>query len=417
MGSTEISAYAQAADSGRYDRVTGLRGKYDNVRIYWEDQSIRLRLRPHVQTLVDRRVAAGRPLRLLDLGCGSGDGYETLMTMLRSDAPAAASRAEVFPPAHVAQYTGLELNPALLDQARQRYRGVDHAQFLQADLRAGLPFADDEPPYDVYFASFGTLSHLGEDDTVALLTDIVQHADDGAIILIDWLGRYAYEWTALWNADTTRAHWMDYRISYIYSAQERQQHEIDSFPLRLLGSTEARRVLRRVEEETGAALVEKDLFDRSLFVGRHMETGDYNPQACPLRSVVNRLHEPLCRTDLEALLFDLHLPSGFAEPAGVLRTANAGWNALVRFTIEALTCVDAGRPMPEIPGDLPDAVCRTMGRLGVAISGMNSIQADDPRSEWIEPQLGLALRDTELAAQRGLGCGHGLVAICAVDKK
>ncbi len=416
MSSTEISAYAQAADSGRYDRVTGLQGKYDNVRIHWEDQSLRLRLRPHLQALVDRRLHQGRKLRLADLGCGSGDGYETLMHMLRGDAPAAAADAALFPLQHVDSYTGLELNPALLDQARQRHRDAQAARFLQADLREGLPFDAAEPPFDIYFASFGTLSHLGEDDTVKLLVEIAQQADDGAIILVDWLGRYAYEWVELWDADLSREHWMDYRISYIYSAEERKTREIDSFPLRLLAADEARRVFQRVSQASGVALAEKDLFDRSLFVGRHMESGDYNAQARPLRSAVNRLHEPLCRTELETLLFDLHLPAGCDGPADVLRRVNADWNALVRFTVEALHSADAGQALPNVPDNASDMLRRAMTRLRTAIDVMDTVEADDPRSEWVEPQLGLALRNIELEGQRGAGCGHGLVAIYEVNK-
>lgn len=416
MSTTEISAYAQAAGSGRYDRVTGLQGKYDNVRVHWEDQAVRLRLRPHMQARVDRQIARGRPLRLLDLGCGSGDGVETLTGMLRDDASPTAHRAELFPAERIGRYTGVELNPALLDQARERHRHLERAEFLQADLREGLPFDTGVEPYDIYFASYGTLSHLGEADTAALLAEIANHAEDGSLIVADWLGRYAYEWADLWDADTSRECWMDYRISYIYSEEDRKTREIDSFPLRLLCAEEARRVFGSAAVRCGHALHEKDLFDRSLFVGRHMETAEYNAHARPLRSVVNRLHEPLHRTDLDALLFDLYVPEGFAEPAGILRDVHRGWEALVRFTAEGLACVEAGASLPAIPGDVSAVTGAAMRRVAAAIEVMESIEADDARSEWIEPQLALALRNIELGEQRGCGCGHGLVAIYEVRK-
>jgi SAM-dependent methyltransferase len=417
MGSAEIHAYAQAAESGRYDRVTGLQGKYDHVRLHWEDQSVRIRVRPHLQPLVDRRLAAGRGLRLLDLGCGSGDGFDTLLSMRRGDVPWAASEVALLPPQHVDCYTGIEMNPALLEQAGRRHGRAEMARFVQADLRGGLPPEAGEEPYDLYFASFGTLSHLGEDDTVRLLADLARHAADGSLIVIDWLGRFAYEWTDLWNANTSREQWMDYRISYIYSAAERQSREIDSFPLRLLDAEEARRVFTRAEQESRSALVEKDLFDRSLFVGRHMETAEYNPHARPLRSAVNRLHEPLCRTDLNTLRFELHLPEGFPGPAEALREAHAAWNALVDYTAEALARADAGASLPEVSSAAPPSARRAMGRLRAAIGVMDAVEADDPRAEWIEPQLGVALRNIELAAQHGCGCGHGLVAIYEVRRR
>ena len=40
----------------------------------------------------------------------------------------------------------------------------------------------------------------------------------------------------------------------------------------------------------------------------------------------------------------------------------------------------------------------------------------EPRANIIEPQLGYALRNLEIKLQKGLGCGHGLVAIFKVTK-
>jgi hypothetical protein len=165
------------------------------------------------------------------------------------------------------------------------------------------------------------------------------------------------------------------------------------------------------------ALVEKDLFDRSLFVGRHMETAEYNPHAKPLRSAVNRLHEPLCRTDLNALRFELHVPEGFPGPTDSLREAHAAWNTLVDFAAEAFARADAGKPPPEVTHAAPDVARRAIGRLRTAIAALDTVEVDDPRADWIEPQLGVALRNIELATQRGNGCGHGLMAVYEVRKR
>ncbi|MBW2202465.1 MAG: hypothetical protein JRF71_16865 [Deltaproteobacteria bacterium] len=35
---SEKKAYTQAFQTGKYDKATGLLGKYDNVRRFWEDQ-------------------------------------------------------------------------------------------------------------------------------------------------------------------------------------------------------------------------------------------------------------------------------------------------------------------------------------------------------------------------------------------
>ncbi|MFQ5826771.1 MAG: class I SAM-dependent methyltransferase, partial [Dehalococcoidia bacterium] len=77
------SAYDEAVSSGQYQKVTGLVGKYDNVRRLWEDEVMRLFLQPCLQRMVDRKRQRGEGLRILDLGCGSGDGYELIMGVKR----------------------------------------------------------------------------------------------------------------------------------------------------------------------------------------------------------------------------------------------------------------------------------------------------------------------------------------------
>jgi hypothetical protein len=40
----------------------------------------------------------------------------------------------------------------------------------------------------------------------------------------------------------------------------------------------------------------------------------------------------------------------------------------------------------------------------------------DARANIIEPSLGYALRELEMRLQRGIGCGHGLVAILELER-
>ncbi len=413
---TEVTAYTQAVSSGQYARASGLHGKYDNVRLHWEIRSLQVMLQKHLDAVMKRRLEAGGGLRVTDLGCGSGDGMETLLSINEPSPRLQDHDVHIARGRRLERYTGLEMNPALLEQAQERFGSHSAAQFVRADLREGLPFDAGVEPYDLYAASFGTLSHFGEDDTVRLLSDIARHAAPGALLVGDWLGRFAYEWTDLWDDDLSTEKWMDYRISYIYSPEERAIREIDSFGLRLLSDIEVRRVIDAVRRETGVQLVEKALFDRSLFVGRHIDTADYNPDAKPLRAAVNRLHEPGCRTDLEQLRFELSLPEGYVEQSRMLRAIAGDWNQLVIFTIEALAQKDAGKAMPEIPSAASDVLRPTMGRMLRAVEVASDLQMDDPRADWIEPQLACGLRGLEMALQTGLGCGHGLVAIYEIVK-
>src|SRR5690606_24250098 len=69
--------YAETVARGFYGKnVGGLSGKYDNVRAHWEDAMTRVALRPFVRETVAQCTRARRGVRILDLGCGAGQGYE-----------------------------------------------------------------------------------------------------------------------------------------------------------------------------------------------------------------------------------------------------------------------------------------------------------------------------------------------------
>jgi SAM-dependent methyltransferase len=413
-------AYSQAVSSGRYTRQTGLHGKYDNVRLYWEDDLTRLFLRPHVDRLTTDREKSLSRLRILDLGCGSGDGYEMLMNLFRHDPGIYDDEIRVILPDRLGLYRGLDKNADLLAQTRQRWLGTPKLLFEEADFSAGLPVEEGDPAYDVYYSSFGALSHLAEDQTVRLFSDIVRHADSGALVMGDWLGRYSYEWQDLWETDTEREQWMDYAISYIYPPGEERPEKLDHLRLRLLCRDEVQRVLARVEEETGCRLEVKAIFDRSLFVGRHMDTADYNGSLRPMRHAVNRLHEDNKRTVLDNLILDYRPHGDFDFLNGFFEHLQSCWNALVRYSIDICRLYDseAGvvRDAPAIPAHYPEPLKTAMGDMKRVVEGAGWFRMGDPRANVIEPQLGYALRGLEYSLQQGRGCGHGLVGVFEVRK-
>ena len=73
---TELKAYDEALQSGQYQKPGGMLGKYDNVRRFWEDQQLGLYLEPYLEGLVTQKQAGCEKLRILDIGCGSGDGFD-----------------------------------------------------------------------------------------------------------------------------------------------------------------------------------------------------------------------------------------------------------------------------------------------------------------------------------------------------
>ncbi len=416
----KADAYAQAVESGRYARTTGIHGKYDNVRLYWEDNATQLALRPFVDALVSARVAALRRVRILDLGCGSGDGFETFMRMPRHDPGIGDDEVRIILPDYLGHYKGVDNNEALLGQTQQRWKGRPKMVFEVGDFSRGLPVGEGEEPYDVYFSSFGALSHLGEDETVRLFAEIGRHAEDGALIVGDWLGRYSYEWQDLWDGDISREQWMDYAISYIYPDRTRRPRRLEMLRLRLLAREEVLRIVRRAEERAGVRIEVGRIFDRSLFVGRHMDTGDYNPHLRPVRRHVNSLHEENRRTALDQLLVDYRPRQGFEQLNRFFEQLQTSWNTLVRHTIELCQRYDAASGtipgLAEVPGFYPEQLRRAMRDIQRVVEGSGWLRMGDPRANVIEPQLGYALRGLEMELQSGAGTGHGLVGIFTVRK-
>jgi hypothetical protein len=271
----------------------------------------------------------------------------------------------------------------------------------------------------MYFASYGALSHLHEDQTVELLSDICRQAEDGALIMGDWLGRYSYEWQQLWEDNCEEEQWMDYVISYIYPPEQRDQMELASLDLRLLCRDEIERMVARVREQTGISLTIDTLFDRSLFVGRHIETGDYNAHLkTQLRQTVNSLFERNQRTDLEHLLLNYHPQPDFPDANQFFNRYHQCWNSLVRCTMNGLR--DSGQQSTLDAEPEREADAQLLNNLKMHLTQIidesRTWTYDDPRANIIEPELGYALRHLEMTMQQGMGNGHGIIAIMRVNK-
>ncbi|HIJ72606.1 MAG TPA: class I SAM-dependent methyltransferase [Candidatus Hydrogenedentes bacterium] len=421
----QMVAYGEAVKSGLYAKKSGLIGKYDNVRRYWEDEITRQFLRPHLHKLIERCRQQMRRLRIMDLGCGGADGYELLMGVRQRDADLEQVEVDLISPEILGVYKGVDLSGDLLRQARSIYGDDPKMVFEQADFTMGLPISKDEKPYDLYFSSYGTCSHHNDDETlVALLADIARRTKKYSVIICDWLGRYSYEWQTLWTNDVSENRNMDYVVSYIYDAEEREarREELQHLWLRLMSRQEVDLIVKEASKKAEVEIKSLVFFDRSVLTGRHMDTAEHNAHAQPLRQAVNSLHEVNLRTDLTDLVFDYVPKPGFDLLNDYFEHLQLCWNALVRYAAELLTTYDEERRVfqgspPSIPGSYPPALCEMMERMKLVVEGVGWLGLGLPRENIIEPQLGYALRYLVTNLQRGQGCAHGLVGIFEVDKE
>lgn len=356
-------AYDEAIGSGYYKGRSGLIGKYDNVRTFWEDELIRILIRPYIETIEKKK---GR-IKVLDMGCGYGDGYRILAEL--SDKM---------------EYRGFDINESFIEEARRIYKNKKNISFEVADFSSGLPLKDE---YDLYFTSYGVLSHNTDEQNIRLLGDIADCSDE-CFMLCDWLGAYSYEWQSLWGDE-----WIDYRISYLPESGG------ESFPLRLMPPEN---IVKLVRDASNRIKIEK-ILDRSVFVGRHMDTFEYNNHCKPLRLFVNSLFEPNVYTNFENLLLTYHPREDFPALNRFFEDCSAQWNAVVRGVMELSRYCEREIEIPELK------------KLELMVTGDTGMENSNYRENVIEPQLGYALRNLEMRMQKGIGAAHGLLAILRVE--
>ncbi len=380
------------------------------MRRFWEDEELGLYLRPYLERLVARKKEGGEKLRLLDIGCGSGDGFEFITSINDNKSLILEHDTKVIEPDMLELYKGIDINEGLLSQAQAIYDGRQNMAFIRSDFN-DFDFGAEEP-YDLYLADYGTLSHSTDEQTVELLSNIARHSKDGALIMVDWLGRFSYEWQTLWTKDFEHNQWMDYIISYIYSDSRGKEQQLPHFPLRIVGRQEVLYIYRQAKRKAGGGIVLRKLADRSSFVGRHMDTAQYNPHCQPLRRLVNSLFETNQCTNLDEVLVSYVPRDGFTEVNTYYQRFADCWNYLVTYTKALLE----GSELPETLAEMPLPLRRSLSAMGGIARVVAKLSIGNPRACLIETQLGYCLRELEMGLQRGLGCGHGLVAIFEVVK-
>jgi SAM-dependent methyltransferase len=414
----EVKAYSKAAGTGKYEKAITLSGKYDNVRRFWEDQMTGIFLRPALNDLVDYKRKRLERLRILDLGCGSGDGFDLIMGVTSKDPGLYDFIHEAIMPEMLQEYLGVDVNDNLLAQANEYYGDHPKMRFAKHDLSNGMPFGpEDEAPFDVYLTSYGTMSHFKDEQAARLIADICKHAPKRAVFIGDWLGRYSYEWQDLWHCSPDEEFFMDYRISYIYPPEERVREDIPVFPLRLITKNEVMRIIGMAEEISGVKIRPRCFFDRSIMVGRHLETRDYNANSPDLRLPINSLFEGYARTDLEQLMVDYVPREGFGPINNFFESFFMNTNSLVEHTIAMLASQEKGEPItPELPPFYPDSLREAIQTMQLVIETAGKLQFGDPRANMIEQHLGYSLRRLEMELQPGTGMGHSLVGVFEIDK-
>lgn len=404
--------YSGAVSNGHYDLFRGgLRGKHDNVRTYWEDQIRGIKLRQCLPGMIDWKRKTGEKLRVTDLGAGTGEAYRLMTSWLRGEANLRLNQTTLLPEDMIEAYVGCDLSEAMVEQGNANFADKPNVFFRQGDFSKGFPLKDEEP-FDLYFCSYGSFSHIDGEAMERLLLEIVEHAGKRALVVGEWLGRHSIEWPCYWGEEGDQM--LDYSMSWL-SAPNGGLEDVEHFPMRMWLGQEIRTLVKQVANKTKTKVKLLELYDCSIMVGRHVDTGEYCDWVSPVRSAVNRLHEDNVRTNLEQLKVNVVPVPGHDELNGYFANLQFCWNNLVEYCQKRLE----GRHSPvrvkhwrSFPPILQMAIM-TLDRVIDTVAWM---RMGDPRANIIEPQLGYTLRNLELETQIGAGRGHSLVGVFEVRK-
>ena len=329
----------------------------DPVKRYWEEP-VNHRL---LAAAIGALPGSSRPLRVLDVGAGTGDGLALLEGGL-------ALTATPDRPVH---YIGLDPDPAMVETAREAHADRADAEFVQGDVRGELP-ADD---VDLYLSAGVPYSHLPHDDFPEALRGILAGAarrSGPTAVVVDVLGRYSIEWTTRWALDA----W-DYRMSFFQGRDD--DDDAIAAPMSVHSRRSVAAALDLAAHRAGVDLHAVEFHDRSVMVGRHTTTGAFNPDVPNYRSLVNRLHDGDVTVDLADLRFSAPAADAPAEITEFFADLEPAWNGCVAET----AAHEAGA-----------------GRTSAA-----------------RIRLATRLRDLEHGRQRGLGAAHSLICVAIASAR
>lgn len=406
--------YETAVQRGFYGvERSGLIGKKDNVRKYWEDISIKFAIRD----IIEKILVGKKKIRVVDLGCGSGEGFELLTHIPVKDHVSSTHKDFLLNHDEIKQYTGFDISESMIGQGKMNYSEYKNILFEQCDLSKGLPVVHDDY-YDLYFSSYASLSHLSYDEILHLVEQIISQIKDFGYIVFDLLGRYSPEWPNYWNRCAKEK--LNYNMAYLYQEEERTPDLIETFKCSFWSPGELNRLIEDAARKSNKIITTR-MCDRSIFIGRHMDTGIFNNNKKQYRYQVNRLFDRDFRGVFNDLIIDLDYLEDYKAnlPEHVYSRINhymKQWNYIIAF-VESL--IDSNKVvMNNILQNIDVSMSDDIDMLSWLYRNASRFPVADFWASVMGPQIACVLRNCELNYPDAVGCGHGLFCIVEVtDEK
>lgn len=404
--------YENAFATGYYgSEDSGLTGLKDNVRKYWEDVFIKLTCRPIIENLFTQKDR----LRILELGSGGGNGIE-LLTQIPTQNPK-SKIAFVMDFKNIDNYTGLEFTPDALTISRQKYTKKKNIHFEYCNPEEGLPASVLKlSPFDLYFSSYGSLSHFDTEHFKKLIIQIIKHAGNGSVIVFEVNGKFSPSWPKYWKEPRLS---LPYTMSYLNSGNISKDKKNLWLNQTFWRVDDIKKMLIDAGKESNSDMNILFFMDRSIFVGRHIDTGIFSTKPLNIRYQVNRLLDKGFRGEVEHLIINLeHL----AEYQNInekvwerLCDYQRKWNRVI-YLLDALMHQDDIKVKNFIENTNIELMSDDLKLLTWLFRNSDRFPVVDFWASIIGPQVAVILRNIEMSYTEAVGCGHSLICVFEINK-
>lgn len=385
----------------------GLFGKKDNARKYWEDVAIKNLLKPLITDLLNNK----EKIRITDFGCGSGEGYELITHILSANN--ISKRDFLLNPDQIEFYLGLDISESMINMGNSIYSRNKNMKFIKADLSRDYPFLN-ENSFDIYLSTYSSPSHLTELELKNLVEKVFSHASGKSYLILDLFGKYSPEWPCYWDKQDKEM--LAYNMSWLHLPAILNPKDVEEYYVKFWDSESLIKMLNDVALKLNKK-IEIATKDRSLFIGRHIDTGYYNAHPQSLRYQVNRLFD----MDYEGKLEELKPDFSFLEPykekhpkiIGRINDYSNKWNTVIDFCIALMETNN--NLVKELIETTNDELAEDLKMLAWLYRNSQRFPVDHFLANIMGPQIACVLRNLESNLPDGLGCGHGLFCIVEIN--